>query len=113
MQVAVRPASTGRRACALAAVTVAAESACAASCKPLAKAGDSGKKAGVSLRSGCPAGKFHRKQYPVKVITSGKTGQLFCLVPTFVSRAASRKRRLFALEAAKACCLDTLASERG
>ena len=52
MQVAVRPASTGRRACALAAVTVAAESACAASCKALAKAGDSGKKAGVSQWSG-------------------------------------------------------------
>ena len=54
---------------------------------------------------GCPAGKFHRKQYPVKGITSGKTGQLSCLVPTFASRAASRKQRLFALEAAKACCL--------
>ena len=62
---------------------------------------------------GCPAGKFHRKQYPVKVITSCKTGQLSCLVPTFVSRAASRKQRLFALDAAKACCLDKLASERG
>ena len=62
---------------------------------------------------GCPAGKFHRKQYPVKGITSGKTGQLSCLVPTFVSRAASRKQRLSVLEAAKACCLDKLASDRG
>ena len=32
---------------------------------------------------GCPAGKFHRKQYPVKVIPSGKIGQLSCLVSTF------------------------------
>ncbi len=40
MQVAVRPASDGRRACALAAVTVAVENACAASCKALAKAGE-------------------------------------------------------------------------
>ena len=41
MQVAVRPASVSRRACALAAVimTVAAEKACAASCKALEKAG--------------------------------------------------------------------------
>ena len=62
---------------------------------------------------GCPAGKFHRKQYPVKSITSGKTGQRSCLVPTFVSRAASRKQRLLTLEAAKACCLDKLASDRG
>ena len=52
MQVAVRPASTSRQACALAAVTVAAESACAASCKALAKAGEGGKKAGVSQWSG-------------------------------------------------------------
>ena len=42
MQVAVRPANTGRRACALvlAAVTPAAESACGASCKALAEAGE-------------------------------------------------------------------------
>ena len=39
MQVAVRPASVSRGACALAAVTVAAEKACAASCKALEKAG--------------------------------------------------------------------------
>ena len=40
MQVAVRPASVSRGACALAAVTgtVAAEKACAASCKALEKA---------------------------------------------------------------------------
>ena len=51
---------------------------------------------------GCPAGKFHRKQYPVhvKVIVSGKIGQLSCLVSTFLSRAASRKQRLFTLEQA-------------
>ena len=116
MQVAVRPASTSRRACALTAVTVAAESACAASCKALAKAGERGKKSGVSQWlevRGCPAGKFHRKQYPVKVIPSGKIGQLSCLVSTFLSRAASRKQRLFTPEAAKACCLDKLPSDRG
>ena len=62
---------------------------------------------------GCPAGKFHRKQYPVKGISSGKTGQLSCLVPTFFGRAASRKQRLSALEATKTCCLDKLASDRG
>ena len=39
MQVAVRPASVSRGACTLAAVTVAAEKACAASCKALEKAG--------------------------------------------------------------------------
>ena len=62
---------------------------------------------------GCPAGKFQRKQYPVMVITSGKIGQLSCLVSTFLSTAASRKQRLFTPEAAKACCLDKLASNRG
>ena len=62
---------------------------------------------------GCPAGKFHRKQYPVKVIPSGKIDQLSCLVSTFLSRAASRKQRLFTPEAAKACCLDKLPSDRG
>jgi len=40
MQMAVRPVSVSRRACALAAVTVAVENACAASCKALAKAGE-------------------------------------------------------------------------
>ena len=40
MQMAVRPASVSRRACALAAVTVAAESAYAASCKALTTAGE-------------------------------------------------------------------------
>ena len=39
MQVAVRPASVSRGACALAAVIVAIESACAASCEALNKAG--------------------------------------------------------------------------
>ena len=39
MQVAVRPASVSRGAGALAAVTVAAEKACAASCKALEEAG--------------------------------------------------------------------------
>ena len=38
---------------------------------------------------GCPAGKIHRKQYPVKVKPSGKTGQLSCLVSGFLSKAAS------------------------
>ena len=56
-------------------------------------------------------GKFHRKQYPVKVIPSGKIGQLSCLVSTFLSRAASRKQRLFTPEAAKACCLDIVLAE--
>ena len=40
MQMAVRPASVSRRARALAAVTVAAESACAASYKVLTEAGE-------------------------------------------------------------------------
>ena len=40
IQMAVRPASVSRRACALAAVTVAADSADAASCKALTKAGE-------------------------------------------------------------------------
>ncbi len=52
MQMVVRPASVSRRACALAAVTVAVENVCAASCKALAKAGERGKKAGVSQQSG-------------------------------------------------------------
>ncbi len=51
MQMAVRPASVSRRACAPAAVTVIFENACAASCKALVKAGESGKKAGVSQQS--------------------------------------------------------------
>ncbi len=62
---------------------------------------------------GCPAGKIHRKQYPVKVKPSGKTGQLSCLVFTFLSKAASRKQWLFTQGVAKACCLDKLASDRG
>ncbi len=37
MQMAVRPASVSRRSCALAAVTIVVENACAASCKALAK----------------------------------------------------------------------------
>ncbi len=40
MQMAVRPASLSRQACALAAVTVAVEDACAASYKALAKVGE-------------------------------------------------------------------------
>jgi len=43
---------------------------------------------------GCPAGKIHRKQYPEKVKPSGKTGQLPCLVSSFLSKAASRKQWL-------------------
>ena len=61
---------------------------------------------------GCPAGKFHRKQSPVKVLPSGRIGQLSCPVSIFLSRAASRKQRLLTLEAAKACCLDKLASDK-
>ncbi len=38
---------------------------------------------------GCPAGKIHRKRYPVNVKPSGKTGQLSCLVSGFLSKAAS------------------------
>ena len=48
MQMAVRPASVSRGACALAAVTIATENACAASCKALDKAGVRGKKVCVS-----------------------------------------------------------------
>ncbi len=51
----MRPASVGGRACTFAAVTVAVENACAASCKALAKAGERGKKAGVSQQSGSAA----------------------------------------------------------
>ncbi len=40
MQMAVKPAIVSGRACAPAAVTVAVENACAASCKALAKAGE-------------------------------------------------------------------------
>ena len=92
MQVAVRPASVSRGACALAAVTVAAVNACAASCKAL-------NKARVRQESWCQAivrfeaaqqARF-RKRYPEKVKPSGKTGQLSCLVSTFLSKAASRK----------------------
>jgi len=50
---------------------------------------------------GCPAGKMHRKQYPVKVKPSGKTGQLSCLASTFLSKAASRKQWLFTQGVAK------------
>ena len=62
---------------------------------------------------GCPAGKIHRKRYPDRVKPSGKTGQLSCLVSTFLSKAASRKQWLFTQGVAKACCLDKLASDRG
>ena len=115
MQVAVRPASVSRGACALAAVTVAAEKACAASCKALEKQVCEARKL-VSPNSqvrGCPAGKIHRKRYPERVKPSGKTGQLSCLVSTFLSNAASRKQWLFTQGVAKACCLDKLASDRG
>jgi len=40
VQMAVKPANVSRRACALAAVTVAVENACAASCNALAKAAE-------------------------------------------------------------------------
>jgi len=62
---------------------------------------------------GCPASKIHRKQIPMKVKPSGKTGQLSCLVSTFLSKAASRKQWLFTQGVAKACCLDKLASDSG
>ena len=48
MQVAVRAAGDSRGACALAAVTVAAENACAAGCKALDKPGVWGKAASNS-----------------------------------------------------------------
>ena len=57
---------------------------------------------------GCPAGKIHEKQHPVKVKPSGKTGQLSCLVSSFLSKATSRKQWLFTQGVAKACCLDKL-----
>ena len=66
-----------------------------------------------SLVRNCPAGKIHRKRFPVKVKPSGKTGQLSCLVSGFLSKATSRKQWLFTQEVAKACCLDKLASDRG
>ncbi|DBA78181.1 TPA: hypothetical protein ACH3X2_008144 [Trebouxia sp. C0005] len=47
---------------------------------------------GTSQVRGYPAGRIHRKQYPVKVKPSGKTGQLSCLVSSFLSKAASRKQ---------------------
>ena len=87
MQVAVRPASVCRRACAVAAVTVAVENACAASCKSKLKQVSKARKL-VSANSqvrGCPAGKIHTKQYPVKLKPSGKTGQLSCLVSDLFS----------------------------
>jgi len=62
---------------------------------------------------GCPAGKIHRKQYPVKVKASGKTGQLSCLVSGSLSKAASRKQWLFTQGVVKAYCLNKLASDRG
>ena len=61
---------------------------------------------------GCPAGKIHRKQYPVKVKPSGKTCQLSCLKSTLLRGAARRKQWLFTQGEAKACCLDKLASDR-
>ena len=39
---------------------------------------------------GCPAGKFHRKQYPVKVIPSGKIGQL-SLPSIYFSQQSSKQ----------------------
>ena len=62
---------------------------------------------------GCPAGKIHRKQYPVKIKPSGKTGQLSCLLSSLLSKATSRKQWLFTQGVAKVCCLDKLASDRG
>jgi hypothetical protein len=59
MQVAVRPASVSRRACALATVTVAAR---------LKQVSETGKLVSANSQvRGCPAGKIHRKRYPVKV----------------------------------------------
>ena len=68
---------------------------------------------GNSQVQGCPAGKIDKKQYPVKVKSSGKTGQLSCLVSRYLSKAASRKQWLFTQGVAKAYCLDKLASDRG
>ncbi len=115
MQVAVRPASVSRRACALAAETVAVETLVPQVARLKLKQVSEARKL-VSANSqvrGCPAGKIHRKRYPVKVKASGKTGQLSCLVSGFLSKAASREQRLFTQEVATACCLDELASNRG
>jgi len=112
MQMAVRPASVSRRACALAAVTkTLVPQAARLELKQVSEA-----RKLVSANSqvrGCPAGKTHKKQYPVKVKPSGKTGQLSCLVSGFLSKAASRKQWLFTQGVAKAYCLDKLASDRG
>ena len=40
---------------------------------------------------GCPAGKIHKKQYPVKVIISGRTGQLSCLVTCFCQQSSKQE----------------------
>ncbi len=78
MPVAVRPASVSRRACALAAVTVAVEKRL---CRKLQGLSEARKLVSANSQvRGCPAGKIHRKRYPVKVKPSGKTGQLSCLV---------------------------------
>ncbi len=67
MQVAVRPASVSRRACALTAVTVAVEKACAARLK-LKQVSEARKLVSANSQvRGCPAGKIHRMRYPVKV----------------------------------------------
>jgi len=62
---------------------------------------------------GCPAGKIRGEQYPEKVKFSGKTGQLFCLVSSFLSKATTRRQWLFTQGVAKAYCLETLAPDRG
>ena len=94
--VAVRNASGGeaanisRRVCALAAVTVAAESACARLW--LKQVSEAGKLVSANGQvRGCPAGKCRRRRYPVKVITSGKLGQLSCLVSNFSQQSSKQE----------------------
>jgi len=75
-----------------AALTVAVEKACAASCARLKLKQVSKARKLVSANSqvrGCPAGKIHKKRYLVKIKPSGKTGQLSCLVSGSLSKAGS------------------------
>ena len=79
MQMAVRPASVGRGACALAAVTIAAENACASSCSGSGQSRCVRQKL-VSANShvrGCPAGKIQRSCFSLSCPTLRTDGQGF------------------------------------
>ena len=52
---------------------------------------------------GCPAGKFHRKQYPVKVKPSGEIGLLSCLSSAEQEAAAVYTRGSKGLLPGQAC----------